>query len=75
MFQLLHRRHRLGNSLLGCRFMHTSVLVACFIAIAGVAYSQAGQEVGRVCRDQIQVSSQTHRPRSILRKSGEREST
>ena len=46
MFQLLHRRHRLGNSLLGGRFMHTSVLVACFIAIAGIGYSQVGQEVG-----------------------------
>ena len=46
MFQQMHRRHRLGNSLLGRRFMHTSLLVACFIAIAGVAYSQVGQEVG-----------------------------
>lgn len=45
MFQHLHRRHGLGNSLLGRRCIHASVLAACFIAIAGVAYSQAGQEV------------------------------
>lgn len=45
MLQQMHRRHRLGNSLLGRRFMHASVLVVCFIAIVGVAYSQVGQEV------------------------------
>lgn len=45
MVQRLHRRHSLGNRFLGRRALQTSVLLACFIAIGGVAFSQASQDV------------------------------
>ena len=45
-FQRLDQLNGLPNSILGCRSMRISALVACFIAITGASCSQGRQEVG-----------------------------